>query len=99
ALVHDPKVLIFDEPMVGLDPHGTKTLKDAFRRYAKSGITVFLSTHSLNVAAEVADRMAIIQRGAILTIGTLNEIREMTGRQDHGLERLFLDLTAPPGTP
>lgn len=99
ALVHDPKVLIVDEPMVGLDPHGAKTLKEAFRRYAAAGITVFLSTHSLNVAEEVADRMAIIQKGEILTTGTLDEIRQMTGRHEHGLERLFLDLTTAPGMP
>jgi ABC-2 type transport system ATP-binding protein len=93
ALVHNPKVLIVDEPMVGLDPHGAKMLKEAFKRYASQGMTVFLSTHSLNVAEEVADRMAIIQKGSILTAGTLSEIRNMTGKQDQGLEHLFLELT------
>lgn len=94
ALVHSPRVLIVDEPMVGLDPHGTKMLKDAFRRYAASGITIFLSTHSLNVAEEVADRLGIIQRGSLLTVGTLSEIQDLTGRHDEGLERMFLELTA-----
>ena len=93
ALVHNPKVLIVDEPMVGLDPHGAKMLKEAFKRYASEGMTVFLSTHSLNVAEEVADRMAIIQKGSILTAGTLSEIRDKTGKQDKGLEHLFLELT------
>lgn len=94
ALVHNPRVLIVDEPMVGLDPHGAKMLKDAFRRYAAAGMTIFLSTHSLNVAEEVADRLGIIQRGSLLTVGTLSEIRALTGRHDEGLERMFLELTA-----
>lgn len=94
ALVHNPKVLIVDEPMVGLDPHGAKMLKEAFKRYAASGMTIFLSTHSLNVAEEVADRLAIIQKGSILTVGTLSDIRELTGKQDEGLEHMFLELTS-----
>jgi ABC-2 type transport system ATP-binding protein len=94
ALVHKPKVLIVDEPMVGLDPHGAKFLKDAFRRYAKEGMSIFLSTHSLNVAEEVADRLAIIHRGELITMGTLAAIREKTGQLDQGLENLFLQLTS-----
>lgn len=94
ALVHKPKVLIVDEPMVGLDPHGAKLLKDRFRSYAEAGTSIFLSTHSLNVAEEVADRLAIIHQGKILTIGTLDEIRALTGRSEEGLEEMFLQLTA-----
>jgi len=94
ALVHNPRVLIVDEPMVGLDPHGAKNLKDAFRRYAKSGITIFLSTHSLNVAEEVADRVAIIQKGSILVTGSIDEIKNLTGKADMGLEKAFLELTS-----
>lgn len=94
ALVHKPQVLIVDEPMVGLDPHGAKFLKDAFKRYAREGMSIFLSTHSLNVAEEVADRLAIIHRGELITIGTLASIREKTGRLDEGLENLFLQLTS-----
>jgi ABC-2 type transport system ATP-binding protein len=94
ALVHDPKVLIVDEPMVGLDPHGAKNLKEAFKRYARQGITIFLSTHSLNVAEELADNLAIIQKGSILTTGTLSDIRALTGKQDEGLEHMFLELTS-----
>ncbi len=95
ALVHDPRVLIVDEPMVGLDPHGARNLKDAFKRYAKAGVTIFLSTHSLNVAEELADNLAIINKGAILTTGTLDDIRELTGKHDEGLEDMFLELTSP----
>jgi ABC-2 type transport system ATP-binding protein len=95
ALVHNPRVLIVDEPMVGLDPHGARNLKDALKRYAKNGTTIFLSTHSLNVAEELADNLAIIHQGSILTTGTLDDIRELTGKQDQGLEMMFLELTAP----
>ena len=95
ALVHDPKVLIVDEPMVGLDPHGARNLKEAMKRYAKNGTTIFLSTHSLNVAEELADNLAIIHQGSILTTGTLGDIRQLTGKHEEGLEMMFLELTAP----
>jgi ABC-2 type transport system ATP-binding protein len=94
ALVHDPRVLIVDEPMVGLDPHGARNLKEALKRYAKSGITVFLSTHSLNVAEELADHLAIIHQGSLLTTGTLDDIRELTGKHDESLEPMFIELTS-----
>ena len=93
ALVHRPKVLIVDEPMVGLDPHGAKLLKDNFREYARSGLAILLSTHSLNVAEELADRLAIINRGTVVSIGTLAEIRTATGSGDKRLEEIFIDLT------
>lgn len=93
ALIHQPKLLIVDEPMVGLDPHGAKFLKESFKRYAKEGMSILLSTHSLNVAEELADRLAIIQRGEILTIGTLKEVKERAGAHDVGLEEVFLRLT------
>jgi ABC-2 type transport system ATP-binding protein len=95
ALVHDPRVLIVDEPMVGLDPHGARNLKEAFKRYARNGVTIFLSTHSLNVAEELADNLAIIHQGSILTTGTLDDIRDLTGKHDEGLEHMFLELTSP----
>jgi len=95
AIVHDPRVLIVDEPMVGLDPHGARNLKEAFKRYARAGVTIFLSTHSLNVAEELADNLAIIHKGSILTTGTLDDIRALTGKQDEGLEHMFLELTSP----
>lgn len=94
ALVHHPKILIVDEPMVGLDPHGAKLLKESLRRYARNGMTILLSTHSLNVAEEVSDRLAIIHRGSLLTVGTLTEIREALGNTQDGLEQMFLQLTS-----
>lgn len=94
ALVPKPQVLIVDEPMVGLDPHGAKLLKDSFRRYAAEGMSILLSTHSLNVAEEVSDRIAIIHRGSLLDTGTVDEIRHRRGLGDSGLEQMFLTLTA-----
>ena len=93
ALVHEPKVLIVDEPMVGLDPHGAKLLKSCFREYAEAGMAILLSTHSLNVAEEVADRLAIIHRGGVLAIGTLDEMRQLAGGGNQRLEEIFLQLT------
>jgi ABC-2 type transport system ATP-binding protein len=94
ALVHQPRVLIVDEPMVGLDPHGARMLKDAFRRYASQGMSILLSTHSLNVAEEVSDRLAIINRGSIIALGTLAEIRSSAGAQNQALEEIFLQITS-----
>ena len=99
ALVHNPQLLIIDEPMVGLDPHGAKLLKDSLRRYATEGMAIMLSTHSLNVAEEVSDRVAIINEGSILACGTLDELREKTGEFEKGLESMFLNLTAPAQNP
>src|SRR5690606_33957640 len=93
ALVHSPKILIIDEPMVGLDPHGAKLLKDALRGYAREGMAILLSTHSLNVAEEVSDRLAIIHHGEILTEGSLADLRAAhVGGENHGLEEMFLRL-------
>ncbi len=89
ALLHDPRLLIVDEPMVGLDPRGTRQIKETFRRLASEGRTVFLSTHTLAVAAEVCDRIAIIHHGRIQVIGTPAEIVP-AGKT---LEELFLDIT------
>lgn len=94
ALVHNPKILIIDEPMVGLDPHAAKLFKDQLKHYASNGLTIFLSTHSLNVAEEMCDRLAIIQKGKIITIGSLDEIQQSSGHFDDKLESLFLKITA-----
>jgi ABC-2 type transport system ATP-binding protein len=93
ALVHEPKVLIVDEPMVGLDPHGARLLKQQLRKYAEAGMSILLSTHSLNVAEEVSDRLAIIHRGKLIALGTLKEIRERSGRDKEDLEEIFLEMT------
>ena len=94
ALVHNPSILIIDEPMVGLDPHGAKMLKDAMRQYAREGTTILLSTHSLNVAEEVADRLIIIHKGSVLQLGTLDELKKHAGTEDSRLEAVFIELTS-----
>ena len=93
ALVHEPKILIVDEPMVGLDPHGAKLLKTSFREYASSGMAILLSTHSLNVAEELCDRLAIIHKGSVLAVGTLEDMRQRAGGVNQRLEEIFLQLT------
>ena len=94
ALVHKPSVLIVDEPMVGLDPHGARTLKQALRKEATAGTTVFLSTHSLNVAEELADSIAILHKGKIITQGSFEEIRGMSRGGHQHLEEIFIELTS-----
>jgi ABC-2 type transport system ATP-binding protein len=102
ALVHNPPVLIVDEPMVGLDPKGAKLLKDTFRERAKRGLTIFMSTHSLPVAQEIANQLAIIQRGKIVASGSLTDLynRAQSGTSDlqqgdlgqRDLEQAFLQI-------
>ena len=93
ALVHDPKVLVVDEPMVGLDPRGARLVKEIFRGVARKDRTVFLSTHSLDVAEELCDRIAILSRGELVAIGTMDQLRARSkGSKD--LEGIFLALTA-----
>src|SRR5919202_2582079 len=75
ALVHEPKVLVVDEPTVGLDPYSVRQLKDLLRRQADAGTTVFLSSHSLDVVEELADRIAIMDHGRLIGCGTLESLR------------------------
>ena len=93
ALVHEPRILIVDEPMVGLDPKGARTIKDLFRSLAKAGTTVFLSTHSISVAEEVCHRIGIIQKGHLIASGSMADIYRLTHGQDSNLEDVFLELT------
>ena len=80
ALVHAPRILIVDEPTVGMDPRGARLLKRIFRELARDGVTVFMSTHSLEVAEELCDRIGIILRGRLIALGTVDELREQAGR-------------------
>jgi len=100
ALIHGPRVLIVDEPMVGLDPRTARVIKDIFRELADTGHTVFMSTHTLDVAEQLADRIGIIHHGRLVALGTLAELREQA-RLDGRLEDVFLRLTeeAPNETP
>jgi len=96
ALLHEPKVLIIDEPMVGLDPMHARVVKDELKERSRNGMTVFLSTHQLSVAEELADRIGIIGNGRLLALGTLEELRRQTA-QTGALESIFLSLLAEPG--
>jgi ABC-2 type transport system ATP-binding protein len=94
ALVHAPRILIVDEPTVGMDPRGARLLKRIFRDLAAAGATVFMSTHSLEVAEELCDRIAIILRGRLIALGTVDELHAQAGRHDSAtLESVFLRLT------
>jgi len=93
SLVHDPALLIIDEPMVGLDTFAQKQVRLLFRRLAGEGKTVFLTTHTLSIAEAVCDRIAILHRGRIVASGTTAELSEMAGREGSGLEDVFLELT------
>ncbi len=92
ALLHDPKVIVVDEPMVGLDPKGARLVKDIFRKQAQKGRTIFMSTHSLEVAQEVCEEIAIIQAGKIIATGTAEDLKRQAG-VDGNLEDIFLKLT------
>lgn len=92
ALLHDPAVWILDEPLTGLDPKSAYLLKEMMRKHADSGKTVFFSTHVLEVAEKICDRVAIVNKGKILFCGTLEEIREHF-KQNESLEKMFLEMT------
>jgi len=92
ALVHDPKLLIADEPTVGLDPKSIRELKTLLRRLAHEGMTIFLSTHTLDIAQELADRIGIIDRGQLLGCGTMKDLQKQAS-SDGNLEELFLKIT------
>jgi ABC-2 type transport system ATP-binding protein len=93
ALVHRPEVIVVDEPMVGLDPRSARLLKDLFRQFVNRGGTVLMSTHTLEVAETMCDRIAIVHGGKIVASGTMADLQEQTASEDLGLEELFLKLT------
>jgi ABC-2 type transport system ATP-binding protein len=91
ALIHNPALWIMDEPMVGLDPRSSHLLKELMREHCDRGNTVFFSTHILEVAERLCDRIGIIHKGRLIAIGTLEELRH--GEQAETLENIFLELT------
>jgi ABC-2 type transport system ATP-binding protein len=93
AFVHRPEVIVVDEPMVGLDPKAARILKDLFREYTNRGHTIMMSTHTLEVAQAMCDRIAIIQGGKIRAAGTMTELRANSEAGAAGLEDIFLKLT------
>ncbi len=91
ALIHRPEVIVVDEPMVGLDPRAARLLKDLFRGFTSRGGTILMSTHTLEIAEALCDRIAIIQGGRIIAHGSMAELRKQ--HEAGGLEDLFLRLT------
>jgi ABC-2 type transport system ATP-binding protein len=92
ALLHHPEVFVIDEPMVGLDPHHARVVKDILKERSRAGMTVFVSTHQLSVAEEMADRIGIIHQGRLVAVGTRDELRRQSGVSGP-LESTFLSLT------
>ncbi len=92
ALVHEPKVFVIDEPMVGLDPIHARTVKKELKARSQAGMTILMSTHLLNIAEELADRIGIIHAGKLISCGTLAELRSQFEHQGHNLEEIFLTM-------
>jgi ABC-2 type transport system ATP-binding protein len=97
AFMHRPRAVLVDEPMVGLDPRGARLIKDVFRRMADRGVAILMSTHTLEVAQEVCDRVSIILKGRIIASGTVDEVRRLSGDADEQLTAVFLKLTGGSG--
>lgn len=93
ALVHDPRVLVLDEPTVGLDPKSARLIKDILRQLAERGAAVMLSTHILEIAERMCDRIGIINKGELVAIGTMDELRHLGRSGETSLEDIFLGLT------
>ena len=93
ALMHDPRVLVLDEPTVGLDPKSARLIKDILRQLADRGAAVMLSTHILEIAERMCDRIGIINRGKLIAVGTMDELRAADTTGQTSLEDIFLDLT------
>ncbi len=96
CFLHEPQVVVVDEPWVGLDPKNIRAVKDYLKAKTRDGLTVFMSTHSLSIAEEVADRVGIIHRGRLRQIGTVEEIKKLAQRPG-SLEEVFLELTREEG--
>ena len=94
ALLHDPEVIIVDEPMVGLDPAAIMMVKSLFRELAGQGVTIFMSTHTLKVAEDICDRIGVINKGRLIAMGTTRELQREANVTETDLERVFFNLTS-----
>jgi ABC-2 type transport system ATP-binding protein len=97
AFLHRPRAVLVDEPMVGLDPRGARLIKQVFREMSRKGVAILMSTHTLEVAQEMCDRISIILRGKIIARGTVDELRAMGGSAGEELTPVFLKLTGGTG--
>jgi ABC-2 type transport system ATP-binding protein len=97
AFLHRPRAVVVDEPMIGLDPSGARLVKDVFRHMSRKGVAILMSTHTLDVAQEVCDRISIIHLGRILARGTVDELRVLAQSDDTALTPIFLKLTGGMG--
>jgi ABC-2 type transport system ATP-binding protein len=93
AILHDPAVLVVDEPMVGLDPAGIRMVKSLFREMADNGATFFISTHTLSIAQDLCDEIGIINKGHLIATGTLDDLNIQAGSSEADLESVFLKIT------
>jgi ABC-2 type transport system ATP-binding protein len=93
ALLHEPEVIIVDEPMVGLDPVAIKMVKELFLHLAAGGVTIFMSTHTLKVAEDICDRIGVIHKGLLVANGTPEDLRRLTDVGEADLEQVFMRLT------
>ena len=93
AFLHKPSAVLVDEPMVGLDPRGARLIKQVFRHMSERGVAILMSTHTLEVAEEMCDRISIIHKGAIIASGTVDELRDLAGSPGEELTPVFLKLT------
>jgi ABC-2 type transport system ATP-binding protein len=94
ALLHEPEVLVFDEPMVGLDPQHARIVKDLLKERAREGMTVLISTHQLGIAEELADKIGIMHQGRLVALGTSESLQRQSG-ESGPLEDVYLALTRP----
>jgi ABC-2 type transport system ATP-binding protein len=93
AFLHRPQAVLVDEPMVGLDPRGARLIKDVFRVMSRKGVAILMSTHTLEVAQDLCDRISIIQGGRIIARGTVAELQALAGSENPQLTPVFLKLT------
>ena len=93
CLLHEPKAIFVDEPMVGLDPKSIRLVKDIFKQNARKGVTIFMSTHTLDLAQDICSRIGIINMGRLIAKGTMEELSKTGGSKE--LEDVFLQLTRP----
>jgi ABC-2 type transport system ATP-binding protein len=99
VLIHEPRVLFLDEPTNGLDPRSARTVKDVLREICDRGATVFMTTHVLEIAEQMCDRVGILNEGRLIAVGAVEQLRREHARPEASLEDLFLELTGAAGRP